>query len=240
MSVLSDARPKLAQRSAQRRRRLVIRLLPLLGAVALLAAVAWIVFLSSWLGVGRVVVDGAARVSVADVERVAAVETGTPLARVDTGAVSARVATLQPVADVQVVRRWPRTIRIVVTERVPFAVVEIDGVNRLVDRGGVAFDNVTAKERRLPRLRTATPGPQDVATQAGLDVLAALPPAVLSRVQRIDVPGPEQVTLRLAGGKRVVWGSAAETEKKAAVLNGVLRQAGTVYDVSTPDVVTVR
>ncbi|MCU1675501.1 MAG: murC [Frankiales bacterium] len=240
MSVLTDARPKLAQRSSQRRKRLLMRVLPALLLLALLGATAWSVFFSGLLGVHAVEVVGADRVSPEQVLTAAAIPDGQPLARLDLSGIATRVAALAPVASVQVERHWPRSVRLVVTERLPFAVVSIDGVQWLVDKAAVPFDKAGAAHSTLPHITTAHAGPDDRATKAGLEVLAALPADVLARVNRIDVPGPEEVTLSLAGGKTVVWGSAQDSVKKAAVLDAVLTRDGKVYDVSTPDVVTVR
>ena len=240
MSVVTDARPKLTQRSTRRRLDKLRRMVPLVFVVAALGFAGWAVLLSDLLGVHAVDVAGAQRVNDNQVRAAAAVPDGTPLARLDTQAIAARVGKLAPVATVTVQRHWPRSVQIVVTERVPFAVVTIDGNPWLVDRAGVPFDRTGADRSTLPHMTTAHAGADDVATRAGLDVLAALPADVLRRVKRIDVPGPEEVTLALTDGKTVVWGSARDTAKKASVLDAVLKQTGKVYDVSTPEVVTVR
>ena len=240
MSVVSDARPKLAERSAQRRKRMVRRVLPLIVVLALLGASVWAVLFSALLGVHTVEVVGLHRLAEQQVLATAAVTDGEPLARLDLNSIANRVAKLAPVASVVVERHWPRTARVVVTERVAFAVVTINGDPWLVDRAGVPFDRTGAARSALPHITTAHAGADDASTKAGLDVLAALPADVIGRVNRIDVPGPEEVTLALVGGKTVVWGSARQSAQKAAVLDAVLKQDGTVYDVSTPDVVTVR
>ncbi len=241
MSVVTDARPKLAaERTVRRRHRLLRIVLPLVGVVAALAFAGWAVLVSTWLGVHDVRVAGDDLVTTRQVLAAAQVPDGAPLARLDTGAIAQRIARLAPVAAVEVTREWPRTVHITVTERVPFAVVSIDGVQWLVDRSAVPFDMADAARSTLPHVTTAHAGADDAATRAGLDVLAALPHDVLARVDRIDVPGPEEVTLALSGGKTVVWGSARDSVRKAAVLGAVLKQDGKVYDVSTPDVVTVR
>ena len=240
MSVITDARPKLAQRLAKRRHRMLRRVLPLVLAVTVLGFAVWAVLFSTLLGVHRVDVLGGQRVTEREVLAAAHVAQGAPLSRLDVAGIAARVSKLAPVASVVVQRDWPQGVGITITERVPFAVVTINGDPWLVDRSGVPFDRTGAVGSKLPHITTAHAGADDAATKAGLDVLAALPADVVSRVNRIDVPGPEEVTLALAGGKTVVWGSARESDKKAAVLAAVLKQDGHVYDVSTPAVVTVR
>jgi cell division protein FtsQ len=71
-------------------------------------------------------------------------------------------------------------------------------------------------------------------------VLAALTPAVRDELQVIEVAGPTQITLRLAGNKQVRWGSSDDSVRKAAVLAALLTQPGTIYDVTAPDLPTIR
>ena len=85
-------------------------LLAVLGAAAVGLAV-WLVFFSSLLAVSGVQVEGVSLLSARQVQRVAAVPVGRPLATVDLGAIAARVENLAPVASVDVSRAWPGRIR---------------------------------------------------------------------------------------------------------------------------------
>jgi cell division protein FtsQ len=203
------------------------------------AVVAWVLLGTSLAGARRVVVSGTARLSVARVLAAADVPRGQPLATLDLSGVRARVAAIPAVARVRVVRDWPSAVRITVTERVPVAVVAVGRHYALVDRTGVAFWP-TRTRRGLPLLAVAHPGPRDRATLAALGVLRALPRSVRPRVTRVGAPTPADVTLHLRGGKTVVWGTSAQGARKAAVLAAVLKRPGHVYDVSVPDVTTVR
>ena len=243
-SPVVPATPRLAQRaraerSARRRRRLrsAARALVLLLPVA---AVAWVVLASSWLAVDEVDVSGTGRVTEADVRKAVAVAPGTPLARVDTGAVAERVAELTPVADVAVRRTWPGTLTVEVTERVPAAgVVGPRGVT-LVDAGGVPFGAEPALPPGVVTLDVADPGPDDPATRAALDVHAMLPEELRGRVATVRASSPQAVTLVLADGREVVWGGAGGTATKAAAVLALLDRPGTVLDVSGEGVVVVR
>jgi cell division protein FtsQ len=44
----------------------------------------------------------------------------------------------------------------------------------------------------------------------------------------------------MADGKEVRWGTPERAEEKAAALTALLTQPGTVYDVTSPDLPTVR
>lgn len=209
-------------------------------AVAVCGALAWLLVGTSVLGVRHVVVTGNHRVSTAQVLRLADVPAGHPLATLDTGAVRRRVATLAPLDSVQVTRQWPTTVRITVVERTPAAVVTTAAGLRLVDAGGVVFAAVPRPPAGLPVVQVAHPGPRDPATKAALAVLAVLPKQVAASVATVEAPGPSDVELRLRDGDTVVWGDASQSARKAVVLKALLHRPGKVYDVSAPDLVTVR
>ncbi|WP_198532699.1 cell division protein FtsQ/DivIB, partial [Carbonactinospora thermoautotrophica] len=87
----------------------------------------------------------------------------------------------------------------------------------------------------------AAAGQQDAAALRGaLDILAALPPSILRQVRSVRANTPDDVVLRLSGDVTVRWGSAERSADKATVLAALLRQKGTVYDVSAPDAPAVR
>ncbi len=230
-----------AERQQRRRRRLRRTALGLLALVPL-GVLAWLLLSSPMLSLRAVEVRGNERLSTSEVVGAADVDLGTSLARVDTSAVQARVAALAPVADVQVQRTWPGTLTVRLVERVGVAEVPADaGRSRLVDATGTAFATVTASEG-LPRLAVAPPGPLpgDAATAAALEVLGGLPAALHERVARIGATSPTTVTLSLEGGRTVVWGEAGDGERKAEVVEALLRRPGRTIDVSSPDVAVVR
>jgi cell division protein FtsQ len=94
----------------------------------------WLVFWSDVLDVDEVAVTGTSVVSPAEVEEVAAVPSGAPLARVDLDGVTSRVERLSAVASATVTRSWPGTVAIEVDERQAVAVVEDDGSYRASTR----------------------------------------------------------------------------------------------------------
>lgn len=228
-----------AERSA-RRGRVARRVANALLVLLPLTGLAWILLASTWLGVDRVAVTGAERLTAAQVVAAAAVEPGMPLARVDTGAVEERVAELAPVARVAVRRTWPGTLTVAVTERTPTAGVLQDGSYALLDTAGVVF----ARERALPegavRLQVFEPGPADPSTRAALNVHAALPPELKQRVRIVRATSATSVILWLNDGRQVVWGRHGETATKAAAALALLSKPGSVYDVSAGDVVVVK
>lgn len=233
-----EARAK-AQRSA-RRGRVLHRISNTLAVLLPLVALAWVVLASTWLGVDEVEVTGTQRLQPAQVVEAVAVEAGTPLARVDTGAVEDRVGELAPVADVTVRRTWPGTLTVEVTERTPAAGVVTAGGVSLLDASGVVFGTERAMPKGLVRLEVGSPGPEDPATRAALQVHAALPAALRERVGLVRAPSPSGVELHLYDGRQVLWGRPGGTPTKAAAVLALLSKPGSVFDVSGGDVVVVR
>ena len=115
---VSTAMPqRVAERGRVRRRTRLVVLATVLTLVLLAGAAGWLVLGSSVLGARAVEVVGASRLTADEVVARAEVPTGTPLARLDTGAIADRVAGLAPVLRVSVDRDWPSTVRITVVER---------------------------------------------------------------------------------------------------------------------------
>ncbi|WP_448613127.1 cell division protein FtsQ/DivIB [Modestobacter sp. URMC 112] len=242
---LRARRPRRTGRRTRPRRRWIA------GAAVLAVVLAlggWGVLAGPLLAVRTVQVDGAVTLSVEQVVETAGVEPGRPLVRVDTEAVAARVARLPQVARVEVTRGWPRTVVVTLAEREPVAVVEVAGTRSLVDRNGILFDTITGEPPvGVFPLAVAHPGPDDAATTAALGAVISLPRDVREQVTAVSASTADDVTLTLTDGRTVLWGSAAQTDRKARVLGGLLDQidAGTLepagtLDVSTPDAVVLR
>jgi cell division protein FtsQ len=191
------------------------------------------------MSVRETVVTGLSVLTEDEVGAAAAVPQGTPLLQVDTDAVAERVATLRRVASARVQREYPSTLRITVVERVPLVVKDFPDGPHLYDKDGVDF--VTGPPPPgLAYLDTDTPGPKDPATKAALQVLTSLPPEVAGQVSRIAAPSVAAITLTLIDGRTVVWGTNDRTEEKALKLAALLTQPGRTYDVSSPDLPTVK
>ncbi|MCW2680204.1 MAG: peptidase [Frankiales bacterium] len=227
-----------AARSA-RRGRVLHRIGNGLAVLLPLLALAWVLLASTWLGVDRVEVLGLERLQSAAVVEAAAVANGTPLARVDTGAVERRVAELAPVDRVAVRRTWPGTLTVDVTERTVVGGVLHDGRYTLLDAEGVTFASEAALPKGAVRLEVVEPGPKDPSTLAALEVYAALPEALRTRVAIVRATSPSAVVLRLSDGRQVVWGRPGETDTKSAAALALLSKPGTTFDVSAGDVVVV-
>jgi cell division protein FtsQ len=56
----------------------------------------------------------------------------------------------------------------------------------------------------------------------------------------VSAPSVAAVALTLVDGREVIWGTTERTEEKAQKLAALLTQPGHTYDVSSPDLPTVK
>jgi cell division protein FtsQ len=184
-------------------------------------------------------ISGLSTITPEEVEQAAAVRADTPLLQIDTDSVAERVATIRRVASARVQREYPSTLRITVVERIPLVVKDYPDGSHLFDRDGVDFATAPPPPG-LPYLDADTPGPTDLPTLAALQVLTALRPEVAGQVMRIAAPSVAAITLTLVDGREVIWGTTERTDEKALKLGALLTQPGHTYDLSSPDLPTVK
>jgi cell division protein FtsQ len=236
---VASARKKFLRRQRARRWLVWRRILAALLVVAVVAGLVWLVFFSSVLAVKGAEVRGVEVLIAAEVEEVAAVPTGEPLATADLSAIEARVEQLAAVRSVEASRAWPDQVRIEVTERVAVAVVSWEGQWRGLDATGVLFRSYPEQpEGLIPVTMSAATLFEALAEAAA--VVEALPAEIGERVDRVEVESIDGIALKLAGGATVMWGSADESANKAAVLTVLLEREARVYDVTAPGRPTIR
>ncbi|MEN3225666.1 FtsQ-type POTRA domain-containing protein [Mycolicibacterium porcinum] len=211
------------------------------SALASVVAVALglVLYFTPAMSARNVAISGATAVPQEQVLAAAAVAPGTPLLQINTDAVAERVATIRRIATARVQREYPSTLRITVVERVPVVVKDYPDGPHLFDRDGVDFATEPPPPT-LPYLDADHPGPTDPATKAALEVMLALPPDVVAQVGRIAAPSVASIALTLTDGRVVVWGTNDRTDEKALKLAALLTQPGRTYDVSSPDLPTVK
>ncbi|HVK20526.1 MAG TPA: FtsQ-type POTRA domain-containing protein [Actinokineospora sp.] len=235
---MTTAETRRAPRQAERpvtRRRYLMRRFGVLGAFLGVLGLLYLVLFTSVLGVRGVDVLGNTVLTADEVREVAAVESGSPLVRLDIDAIGVRVATLPRVRSVEVRRSYPSTVEIIVVERSAVAVaVGPDGFH-LVDGDGVDFSVETAAPPGLPQVTT----PDTATTKAAVQVLAAVPEPLRPLVVAVAATTVGDVRLTLTDGRVVKWGGVDESGRKAAVLGPLLTRPGKTYDVATPDFPTV-
>lgn len=146
------------------------------------------------------------------------------------------------VAGITVERDFPDGLRIAVTERVPVALVSIDGVPLPVTGDGMVLRGVQPGAG-LPLLRTEKPVSDgrvtDPRTLRTLHVAGAAPAPFVERIERIS-EGPERgIVLTLEDGPEIVFGDADLAAQKWAAATRVLAdpeaRGASYIDVRLPE-----
>ena len=215
-----------------------------LAAAGVIGAGAWVLFRSPLLVVRSVSVRGTHLVPGSEVRAASGVTLGTPLILVNTGQAAARIDTIRQISSAQVTRSWPDQVVIVVRERTPALAVAAPGTGYdLVDADGVVVRWAARRPADLPLYPVATPVAAlrgNPALAAAAAVLGELPARVRRSVTSVTAPGPDQVTLHLAGGITVLWGDTGRAGAKARELTVLMRGHMRYYDVSAPGSVLAR
>ena len=213
-------------------------MLLVLAALGIAGGVSWALLYSRQFEVRSVVVTGTRLVPESEVLAVADVRPGTPLIRVNTARIAARVLTISQVQSVRVSTSWPDRVVIAVRERTPALAVALPGGGfDLIDADGVVVRSAATRPRGLPLYTAAAAasslrGDPDVAAAAA--VLGELPAWLRPSVTSVSAPGPDQVTLRLSSGVTVMWGGADDAAAKARELAILMPTHAHYYDVSSP------
>ncbi|OSZ57030.1 cell division protein FtsQ [Streptomyces pharetrae CZA14] len=216
--------------------------------LALLGAGGWVLYGSQWLRVEHVSVSGTRVLGPEQVREAADVPLGEPLVSVDTEAMESRLRQELPrIDEIDVVRSWPRGIGLEVTERTPVLVVEKGRKFVEVDDEGVRFATVSDAPKGVPllelkpsRSRSASAslrrfGEPRLVREA-VRVAGALPAAVARRTRTVEVRSFDDITLKLADGRTVAWGSGEKGAAKARTLTALMKAAPDArhFDVSVP------
>lgn len=220
--------------------RLSVRRLAVWGGAVLAVVVlaAALVLLVPIFKVSGFKVEGNSHTDSQAIEQATLIVPGQNLARIDASAAADRVVELPWVRQASVVRQWPSTVRVEVTEREALMYAKRSDGDHLIDSRGVAFiiDSPPAgcvevtgtKDDDVALFR-------DVAT-----VLEALSPPVREQIAQVQAPSEYALSLVTVDGRVVEWGSSENAGDKALATAAVLTQEGQQWNVSNPELVTKR
>lgn len=238
---LGRADPRFRERALRRRRQPWVRGGWTVVSLALVAFLVWLAFWSPLLAVRSIEVRGVTGADRTGIVDLVGVPLGTPLARVDLGAVEERVRGRRTIAEVSVERAWPATLRVRAVPRQPALVLKNpQGRLEVVDSTGLSYGTVTTAPAGVPVVTAASSkGTTKEALEAALSMVRTLPPDLASQVRSITVSTANLVSFTL-GGVEVVWGGADEADRKLAILRALLPTKPKVIDVSAPDTPVTR
>ena len=166
----------------------------------------------------------------------AAVQGGVPLVSVPVSQISDALAQLPQVEHAQVERGWPHTVLITISERIPVAVAYRGNRYQSVDKNGVAAAQPVATPPKGLTVIAGKPG--TTAMAAAVQVLQALPSEW--NVTGLSAPTRDSVSVTLAHGEVIRFGSGEQADRKVQVAAALLANKYRTIDVSAPDAPTVR
>jgi cell division protein FtsQ len=206
------------------------------GIVATLIALVLVAVYSPILSLRTIRVDGTLRIDPALVQEAVQGQLGTPLALLDYDRFTRELSAFPLIRSYVTEILPPDTLLIHVTERQPVGQLSIAGAFRLVDPAGVTIQETAERTPGVPVIDLAGGDAGSSGFAAVVEVLLALPPELLARVDSASATTKDDVTLVLSGvGQGVEWGSADDSAQKAALLEALIA----ITDPSTPGVFDV-
>lgn len=161
--------PALQVRRQARLRRRRRRLGWTAAAVGLLLVIGWVFYLSPFLTVSRVNVEGAHVATDDQVRQAAGIAKGSSLAGLNAHAIEQRVAKLPVMASCHLTRSWPSAVTLQVTERKLVYQAQDAGSFQWTDETGAVF-NMTKDAQQAPIAHL----PGNASQQLRADVATAL------------------------------------------------------------------
>ncbi|MEU1982634.1 FtsQ-type POTRA domain-containing protein [Nocardia sp. NPDC019395] len=208
-------------------------------AVALVITFVALAWFTPVLSVRTVRIEGAGTISEDQIRELLQLPDQGSILRIDTAAMAARVASIPKVRSARVQRVLPSTMRVRIEERTPVLYYDSPDGAHLLDADGVEYA-VEPAPIGVPELLTARPGTADTLTRAAIAVVAVLPPELAVQVESVHAESVSDISLTLRDGRTVLWGSSEDGERKSAVVLPLLTRPGSVFDVSSPSLVTVK
>jgi len=208
--------------------------------MATLVGLVLVAVYSPLLALKTIEVRGTERIDPVAVETALAGQLGTPLALVDYSRITRELSAFPLIRSYVTATAPPDTVRVQIVERQPVGVVQAaPTVFKLVDPAGVTVQESEVAPGGLPLIDLAGGLTSGSAFRAMADVLISLPEDLRAQVTSVSARTKDDVRLVLAGvGQSVVWGSAADSARKAVLLAALiavtdLGRAGE-FDVSAP------
>ena len=214
-----------------------------------IAIIAFVVYRSSAFTIESKSVTGAAHLTDEYVISIASVEEGSTLLRFDRRGITSRLTDDPWIADVRIKRQFPSTLVLVVTERKPIAVVDVQPVitsieveQWLISEDGIWLGKVddlgeghhfTPEEAEtLVKFtdisRTAYPvvgrKTEDVGVLNAIKILDGFSDGMRALVYSISAPDRDRTTLSLINNVSVVFGAAEDIKAKEGAIITLLNE----------------
>lgn len=207
----------------------------LIAAIA--AGITWTVQRTSDAEVVSIEIQVSDKTLIRPIENVAAIEIGERISDLNLTAAAARITNLPQVRSATVTRRWPDRIVITADLREPIGWLKFQDEIWYLDRIGEKYlPQVSQPSQLLPEFAANSDKLLAAATVAYFD----LPEKLTDRISKVTAATSSNIRFILTSDVTIIWGSAERGSRKAEVLNILLQRKAKTYDVSAPDLPTIR
>lgn len=224
------------QRAANRKRSFN-KLKRLVYVLVALALVVWVALASPLfaLRMSEIRVSGSGgQLSPASVAKVIGDQEGRSLLLIDVAKQAKRVdKAFVRVRSVSIERDWPRGLNVMVTMRVPVAVLKTAKGYQILDADAVVLETRSSQPSGLALIESSGKI-NSVQVQSITTAMGALDESVRSQVASASATESGYVSFKLSSGASVIWGDNDRPALKARVLKTLLSIQASVYDVSYP------
>jgi cell division protein FtsQ len=201
----------------------------------------FVVLHSSLFAISGVKVQGAVETSPRQIIVAAGLSNHPPLIDVNSIAVALKVESLPWIASATVVRHWPKSVTIAVTERVPIAEANVAKHSwELFDRQGRALGYRPIQTRGLVRIQkqTVMTRPGAIATGAiggEISLADALPIHLSPEIREVGYTSKDGIIVNLSGGTIAIFGGADALADKVVALNTLFANHVSLIGVKSVD-----
>lgn len=215
------------------------RVVAISAAVFITLAVLWsVVYFTPLMSVKHIEVEGNIHISEEDAVAASGVQSGTPLAQVKLRDAAAGVVSLPWVKSATASRGWPSTIKLTVTENDAVAFFNQPDGSHLLDAEGREFA-VDVPPKNAVEL-TGAAGTDESVRKGAVDIAGVLSDQARDNVESIEAHGKHDYVLHVKEGRTVTWGASEDNRNKSLALDTVLQREGTEFNITNPQLVTVR
>ena len=238
-----DFQARVREKKKVSRRLVLIRTGVVLLVMAMIAGLAWLLFLSPVfrLQADKISVSGGnAWVSNDRVTSIVAHQGDRSLLLISTNGVEQEISGMAGVTDAKVRKSFPHGLQVTFDAQEPTAVFK-DAQDKLtaVDRQGRVLNTVSKPVKGVPVIQVSTVNraQQDQAVRQTLRILSTMPEAMRHSVTKVTAETQDSITTELDQGKHVIiWGDGSDLKLKQAVVDKIINDPSKIGDKHQLDV----
>ena len=238
-----DFQARVREKKKVSRRLVLIRTGVVVVVMALIAGLAWLLFLSPVFRLQTDKIDvsgGNAWVSNDRVASIVAHQGDRSLLLISTNGVEQEISGMAGVTDAKVRKSFPHGLEVTFDAQEPTAVFK-DAQRKLtaVDRQGRVLNTVSKPVEGVPVIQVATVkrAQQDQAVRQTLRILSTMPEAMRHSVTKVTAETQDSITTELDQGKHVIiWGDGSDLKLKQAVVDKIINDPSKIGDKHQLDV----